>query len=592
MWNKLKKTEHLHTDKLAHSRLVLLLSIAVLAMILVSVISPIFCHAYTYDINITLDNSSHYAVSSGNFAFNRSNDVFVAADNVLITQQRAFDGNILDIALNSEFVLCLSINGSVKSLSVYRYFDTVTNKFLPQLSKVKIEDPNITQDVINQIVVLSMVGNAFYINSKFFLKELSIQSSSDYQFVGDYSKADNFFVWRETPASPPIAIFQENGILYRNTITSDISYNDVLFQSNVVSSSDMQGDYIFANCESGVYKIDKNSKASVKLSSTTTIPKGDIDACVVNGISYLYFLDNSLDAIVSSKIAIKMYSVTADTLVYVNSFDSEKYTHPATFDTLTAAKIKQLTEMFVSPKNRTLVKTFSSNDIILLLAKKDEFYYATDGKGAFGYVATSNLQLLANSPLDSFGKNAQALHGDSQVFLYPYYGSSEIGKVDIFTVLSVTSFVGVDNNSPSWGWCKVSYLGDDNVVKSGYMPLSSIAPYTSYTPPIVFRQAKIKVDKLGSVVNIHLLPDENSEVLAELTDGAIVNLGQKLDKDSLWTKVQLQNGEGYVKTANLQAEGLTALQIALISVSCIVFVALSTTLILLYVKKKKSTAKY
>ncbi|MEG1609219.1 MAG: SH3 domain-containing protein, partial [Clostridia bacterium] len=111
-------------------------------------------------------------------------------------------------------------------------------------------------------------------------------------------------------------------------------------------------------------------------------------------------------------------------------------------------------------------------------------------------------------------------------------------------------------------------------------------------PPIVFKQGAIKADKLGQAINIYLLPDAASEIITQMLDGDIVNFAQKFDPNSEWTKLQLQNGEGYAQTKYLQPSGLTGLQIALITVSCIIFVAMTTILVIIYLKKKKAKHPY
>ena len=96
---------------------------------------------------------------------------------------------------------------------------------------------------------------------------------------------------------------------------------------------------------------------------------------------------------------------------------------------------------------------------------------------------------------------------------------------------------------------------------------------------------------LGGIINVYLLPDEESEILGTLTDGDKITLAQeKLDGDSEWTKIVYKDMVGYVKTANLISKGITPLQITLIVVFAVVIVA--TAIVIFLVVKKRNAQKF
>lgn len=578
--------------------LILAIIVAILLATLVVYTMPKVSYAYTNDININLDANSKYCVSGGNFAYSKGNDIYIAADNTLLKKQSAFDGTLIDMTMNDEyFVLLSSLSKDKKSLKAYRYHDKTTNTFLSNPTAVTIDfSDNGTQlgQILDGIEGLSTTGDKFYIRHKSHIKELSFTSLTLPLFHNDnYSQIDNFFVW--TKDTTNYIIYQKGGELFKNSNQAGLLPDPTFtFSQSTILSCDMQGDFVYANCLGGVYKIDKTSGSAVKLATmpSETIPQGKIDACELDGKTYLYFLDNGPDAVNNGTLAIKMFNLANDTISYLNSFDSVVYRHPVAFDVLAVAKLAATTSMFISPKNKTTIKVFGANDTLFLLSKVNNFYYATDGDGNFGYIDNANLTILKNGQVSSFGKNAQALHNETKIYQYPYKESNVLDTIDVFTVLSIIYFVGVENEASLWEWCNISYVTSSGETKNGYVHISSIAPYTNYTPPIVFKQAKIKSDKLGTAVNVYLLPNAESEILVKLTDGEKVNLGQKFVNGSDWTKILINGGEGYVQTKYLQSSGLTGLQIAMITISCVIFVVMTTTLTIIFVKKKKAAKPY
>lgn len=563
---------------------ILLLLIMLLTVVLSFFVGSI-CYAYTNDVVINLDDTSDYAVYNGNFAYTNSNNLFMTADNTIISKSSAFVGNLIDMSINDEYIVLLSKNNSNTTLTVYRYFDKSINKFCNPLiiKTLDLDAQSLDQTTINTITKLSMYDNTFYISSNTFIKPLNFNSgSADINFIGDYSAFDNFFVYSVTDIKH--VVYQSNGMLYDNSNAHSINSTQLFDSSNVLSFV-MYNDLIYANTTHGVYKIDPTTNSSTKLSSEPTLPLGKIQVSSISTNTYVYMLD-------SSNKAIKMYILKNDSLEYLNSFDSTIYQHPQTYSLIKTAVLTKNQDMIVSPKNRTAVKSYSANDKLLVLSMQDNFYYVTDGKGNFGYLSMSNLYFVENGKLSEYDNNCQALHNDTKIYQFPFKQSTQLHTIDVFKVLAITDFIGVKDDKSLWGWCRVSFVDDNNITQSGYLPLSDIAPYTNYDPPSVYRQAKIKAANLGDTIYAYLLPDQTSQIILELTDGQTINLAQKFNSQSEWTKIQLENGEGYILTRYLQPQGLTAWQITLITVCCVIFVAMLTTFIIIMIKKKKAERPY
>ncbi|MEG1609455.1 MAG: hypothetical protein RR348_06265, partial [Clostridia bacterium] len=350
-------------------------------------------------------------------------------------------------------------------------------QFLTEPTAEAIDYTYLGQSILNEITKLSMVENEFFINNSGYLKQLKFDGSNDFIFLtgnsgalGDYSIVDNFFILKENSKS--IVIFQQNGLLYKNIDIDNKNSSTTFFSQSQVLSCDLQGDFIYANCSDGIYKINKSNGASVKLAleANLTLPKGKIDICDIDGKHFAYILDNSQSAIASNAIAINMYSLTSDTIYYLNSFDNTIFKHPDNFDIVSVALLNSATSMFVSPKNKTTIKTFATGDTLLILANSGDYYYTTDGKNNFGYISKNATTLLSNGNVTTFGKNAQVLHNDTKVYKFPYAQSAQVDTIGVFVVLSVNAFVGVNNDACLWQWCKISYKSDDGQIKSGYLP--------------------------------------------------------------------------------------------------------------------------
>ena len=95
---------------------------------------------------------------------------------------------------------------------------------------------------------------------------------------------------------------------------------------------------------------------------------------------------------------------------------------------------------------------------------------------------------------------------------------------------------------------------------------------------------------MGEYVKIYALPQEDSQVVAEVAEGSQIYLKNKFDKNSEWTQIIYEEKIAYVKTENVSPSGLTSWQLALAITLPAVAVAITATIVILVVVKKRKAA--
>ena len=344
---------------------------------------------------------------------------------------------------------------------------------------------------------------------------------------------------------------------------------------------------LYLSADDGIYAVD-TSDYSCKLVLDQP-SDGKIRALAGDGVTYLLVQDKAGKSV--SQYICGGSDLSSATLEYYSIFDGVVYEDPSTYDLLKVGKCTTDTKAYFSPKNRKTEFTLEEGEYVLALAKQDGYYYVRNTDGMTAYVQENDLALLEASSETAVGKYAQALHDNTNVYLYPYISDDIVATVNIDDLLIVVDNVATDGNQQVWGWYKVCLVGEDGSMTYGYIQSDYASKYTNFKLPSFSTDATVSAGSLGGIINVHLLPDENSEVLGTLTDGDKITLAQeKLDTSSEWTKIVYKDMVGYVRTSDLITEGMTPLQITLIVVFSVVIVA--TAIVVILVVKKRNAQKF
>ena len=344
---------------------------------------------------------------------------------------------------------------------------------------------------------------------------------------------------------------------------------------------------LYLSADDGIYAVD-TSDYSYKLVLDQP-SDGKMRALAGDGVTYLLVQDKAGKSV--SQYICGGSDLSSATLEYYSIFDGVVYEDPSTYDLLKVGKCTSDTKAYFSPKNRKTEFTLEDGEYVLALAKQDGYYYVRNTDGMTAYVQENDLALLEASSETAVGKYAQALHDNTNIYLYPYISDDIVATVNIDDLLIVVDNVATDGNQQVWGWYKVCLVGEDGSMTYGYIQSDYASKYTNFKLPSFSTDATVSAGSLGGIINVHLLPDENSEVLGTLTDGDKITLAQeKLDTSSEWTKIVYKDMVGYVRTSDLITEGMTPLQITLIVVFSVVIVA--TVIVVILVVKKRNAQKF
>lgn len=565
------------------------------------------------EIKIYPDDTSSYAAYGNAIAYTTDkNELVLAAEGASFTLSNAYAGKCRSIAMNGNYVFMISVvqgeSAETVSFTAYPYtldpvsvapgtnalnlFDNVSPEEIAR-NEFYVNEKNTNGLVMGGYDYLYIDGDKIYCLARaeqaygdnvaadcvFFGNLATSEWNKQGVSLKDFSTATDFVVAGET------VYFNSGNKLCTTNTSMGTPTNVQLDELNIKSLAYANG-IIYALADNGIYAINPAGYSYKRLTDETF--DGKIRILKADDTTYLLAQD------VAGK-NIKQYVCEGNfdnvTLTYYNVFDGVIYQNPAQFDLLKVGKANADANAYFSPKNLKTEYTVAAGEYVLALAKQDGFYYVRNGEGKVAYVKESELTLLEADTSADVGKYAQALHDGTNVYLYPYVSDDVVATVSIDDLLIVVDNVAEDNGVQVWGWYKVCLVADDGTMTYGYIQKEYASRYTNFKLPSFSTDATVSAESLGGIINVYLLPDEESEILGTLTDGDKITLAQeKLDESSEWTKIVYKDMVGYVKTANLITEGITPLQITLIVVFSVVIVA--TAIVVVLVVKKRKAQKF
>ncbi len=549
-------------------------SVSLMLLLLVSLVAFSFIqapivYAENTDVIIDLSDDSLFDAYNDSFVYTYGTSLYVVSNNTIINLTNAFEGSVKDIAMNASSILVL----------------TTSNLYSFDYSETEITSKGIVTDLSNvSAVFVDGNGKLGTINSSATLTYLQTDKNTH----SIWSNTSSYSDYAYTPETNYAFVVKDKVLSRTLADGHEASFTTVSQVSNVNSISSL-GNYVYANCDDGLYRIDSvNLDATVKLGEIFT-STGKITSTLIGETQYIFAFANK---------SIVQYLVVGNTVEYYNKFDNSAYTHPTEFNIIQVAKISENANVYSSPRNKQITARLNANDLVLVLCEvnsdvsEEVFYRIATEDGSLGYIKksaiTENDYLSKTTDATSLkiGLYAQGLHESTNIYKYPYQSSEVLSTVTIYDQLVVLDNVAELNNNQVWNYFRVSYVDKSGSIITGYVKVTDVSPYTALQTPKILKSVKIKADTVGESVYIYTLPDKESPVVGYLTDAAEIDLAEEYNEDSLWTKVIYNGSYAYIPTANLQQGGLTSLQITLIVISCLVLAATATTVSIILYRKR------
>ncbi len=571
------------------SKKILLISTLLCCILLAGVISAFagggVALAENSNVSIDIVNDSSFTAYGDAFALVTDNNVYVVKDSTVHKYTEEAQFTVLDMAMNSKYLVLLVTDDSGKNLYVYSYDNG-------GIKKIQLENPNVYPEEIVALYndnesIFAMDSNKVYkidVDSSSTLWSTFISKNPLYTQISDMAILDEdvlYFILDGDIYSTSSKNFTQDDL--SSFLKLEGAYTDLVISGGKLILLDSSKAYVYDDASNSVSELltsgigEKSSLSATYISSSNT--------------NYVY--------IKSDLPSLNMYEFTGTALNYYNTFDRTIYSHPSSYDIVKMYKIDSETTVFSSPRHLQKLATLSSGDYVMLLNEVGEYYYvyfAKEGKDVkLGYIRKdSAITLCPASTECEIGAYAQALHPDTAVYKYPFVGdgfnstgSEAIAYLSIYDQLVVIDNVGQDGEY-NWGWYKIQYLDKNDNIVEGYVKEKDVSPYTVLTPPDISKTVKVSSKKLGEYVKVYALPQEDAKLIAELKEGTPIDLHEKYDKNSEWTAVIYNDMIAYVKTENIQPGGLTSWQLALaITIPIVVVAIMVTVIILVTVKKRK-----
>ena len=573
------------------SKKILLISTLLCFVILAGVLSVFagggVALAENSNVSIDIVNDSSFTAYGDAFALVTDNNVYVVKDSIVHKYTEEGQFTVLDMAMNSKYLVLLVTDDSGKNFYIYSYGSN-------SLDKISYTNENLHPE---NIIALSSDNNGnFFAMDANRISKFDIDKPSEWPSIFScvtspiFETVKDFVLLNENV----LYCLDTNGKLYSTNvkILDGHLLDEYKKAENVYTDLVISGEKLILLDATKAYVYDDASNSTSELLSSGINEKSKLAATYISSsnTNYVY--------VKSDLPALNMYEFTGSALNYYNTFDRTIYTHPATYTILTMNKINAEATVYSSPRHLQKLATLSSDDYVILLSEVGDYYYIyfskDDKKVNLGYIRKdSDITLCPASTECEIGAFAQALHPDTAVYKYPFVGdgmndtgSEAVAYLTIYDQLVVIDNVGQDGTY-KWGWYKIQYLNANNQIVEGYVKEKDVSPYTVLTPPDISKTVKVSSKKLGEYVKVYALPQEDSKLIAELKEGTSIDLHEKYDKNSEWTAVIYNDMIAYVKTENIQPGGLTSWQLALAITVPIVVVAIVVTVIILVVVKKR-----
>lgn len=530
--------------------------------------------AQNSNVKILLSEDSVFCTDGDVIAFSNGNNLSIAKDDVVYESQSPLSTKAKDIVIFGEYIVVLNLQNKLESF----HFDGQ-----------KLIKDNGFFDTIQWTYNSLDIVLGIYSNSDFFYAFGKLNDLPDASHIYAYSKNASPTIlcnYYTSSVLDDFAVIQNNVFalsqnkLYKLKLNTTNLENCLVSEDYSFNSLDSSNDMLYLNTNSAIVQFNPTANTFTNMGNSP-YPQGKID--YVSSPSPYIFVDCKAD------LSIKQYAIVDNQIKYINSFDNTIYQAPEVFNIIRIAKANANLDIYVSPKTLLPVMQATKDSYIIVLAEKENYYYVTNGTGKYGYIAKDSALTLIEPMTDTkFGVDVCVLHPNTPLYSLPFDSSPIVARKSINDRLVLINRLAVENGNDVWGWCTVSYTDDNNNVITAYVPVESLAPYTPLTPPDLKKSAKVKVDKFGTLLDVHALPSSDSKVVNQLVDGTEIKLLEKFNPKSEWTMIMIGDQIGYVKTSNVLTSGLTSVQVFIITIVSIVVVATIIILTILLIKRRQN----
>ena len=288
--------------------------------------------------------------------------------------------------------------------------------------------------------------------------------------------------------------------------------------------------YTIASTDTLNFSEDTNAKITISDDGEVLLVDGvRHQVFELTGTSARSYTPNTDDTGVYNKVnidtAVKLVTVSNDTFIYDNKDNYE-----------TTRIVKQGT---------TLV--LLSNEPV------GDFYYVYCGAPCFLPV-----NQVGELSIETREYDAIALHQNTGLYKYPILSDAfkltTVGKEASFKVISTVGDFTHDNAY----WSQIEYQGNIYYITRnniGLAPLERIEDHGV---------AKLRSSIVGQKIKVYSLADDKSSVIGEYADGTEVQLLDEIDDASTFTRVQIGDVVGFVRTNELTQGGLTTAQLVIL----------------------------
>lgn len=312
----------------------------------------------------------------------------------------------------------------------------------------------------------------------------------------------------------------------KNIISENIaehSYFAVDFQGNVIYGKDNELTLLTRKLDGFDFK---HYVTKTKISDVVITDLGTVFALSDNALVKLDYL-----------------AVSSET-----SFERPEKTYP-----YKAIEVKDTILGYTRPDNYESVVEVGESSFILFAITEysgNKFYFTEllrDGKYIDLYIPEKYVS-LSDSIVE---ENKYIKYGGTDAnpcaYAYPSNSATPVCNIDKNTSYKVVRLISSD-----WNWYELNIDGKPCYVNAGN--------YISAEPPYVTVDRyymRAKADALGHTIPLFAEPSADSQVIATIGEGYLLELTEPYNKDSEFLQVRYEKGIAYVKTSNIQKDGLT-----------------------------------
>ena len=242
-------------------------------------------------------------------------------------------------------------------------------------------------------------------------------------------------------------------------------------------------------------------------------------------------------------VKVDFHAVSSET-----TFEKPEKTYP-----FKSIKVEEMIFGYTRPDNYESVVEVGESSFILFATieyEGNKFYFTEllrDGNYVEFYIP-ENCATISENVIE---ENQYVKYGGTDAFpcayAYPSNSAAPVLNIDKETSYKVTRLISAD-----WNWYELLVDGKICYVNA----LNYITAEPPYIP-VERYYMRAKADSFGKMISLYADPDQNSEVIGTVGEGFVLELTEPYTKDKEFLQVRYNNRVAYVKTVNVQKDGLT-----------------------------------